>query len=235
MEKSEFKFLNRGFKKNLVLIPGWAFDYRIFSSLDLNYNYLIPAKISLPNFAKDLSERLDKLSFEKISLFGWSLGGFLAQDFALKYPDRTEELFLLSIRRSFPQGIVEEIKTKLKKDKRAYLYKFYLECFSVFDKESLGWFKKNLLKDYLDKMQIRNLLAGLNYLSSAKAEPLSLGKIKRIRIFHGRHDAIAPFLEAKQIKSKIPQAEFIYFKNLGHILFLNPKFKERFNGQGNPD
>lgn len=229
-KKSEFKLFSRGFQENLVLIPGWATDYRIFNSLDLNYNYLVPTKISLSNFAKDLAQELDKYAYAKVSLFGWSLGGFLAKDFSLKYPDRVKELILLNIRKSFPKKLLEEIKLKLKKDKRAYLYKFYLECFSPLDKEGLSWFKKNLLKDYLDKMQIENLVESLNYLLSARIDPLSLAKIKRIRIFHGRDDAIAPFLEAKEIKSHLPDAKFSGFNNLGHILFLNPKFKERFNG-----
>jgi len=55
--KSEFRFFNRGFKDTLVLIPGWATDYRIFNSLDLSYNYLLTTKLYHFNFNYALLEK----------------------------------------------------------------------------------------------------------------------------------------------------------------------------------
>lgn len=223
-QKLEFKFLDRGFKDTLALIPGWATDYRIFMNLELNYNYLLPVKLHPFKFRKELLEFLNKKLIDRISLFGWSMGGFLAAEFALKNPDRINELILLNVGKRFNAHRLEEIKLKLKENKNAYLYKFYSECFT---KEGLLWFKKHLLNSYL-KISLKDLLCGLDYLSQAKIEPLSLNALEKIRVFHGREDKIVPFREALKIKSPLPYVEFTYLTKTGHAPFLNRNFKEAF-------
>lgn len=227
---SGFKFLDRGFRETLVLIPGWATDWRIFGSLDLNYSYLLCLEVKPDNFSNDLAGWLDKSQIEKISLFGCSLGGFLAADFSKCHPERVNALFLSGIRRAYNSTELEDIAAKLKKDKRAWLYKFYLHCFSREDKQGLAWFKNNLLKKYLEEMKLNALLAWLDYLGCAKIIPQDLRKIKNIKIFQGEDDAIAPVQEARQIKKGLTQAELIYLSGLGHINFLTPIFKHRFYG-----
>lgn len=228
--KSKFKLFDRGFKNTIILIPGWATDYRIFTTLNLKkYNYLLPVELCPFSFKKDLCELLNEKFLDKILLFGWSMGGFLAADFALSYPYRIDELVLLGIRKKFDSALLKEIEAKLKKNKSAYLYKFYLDCFSKNDKEGLIWFKKHLLKDYIDKMELGNLLKGLDYLSAAQINPESLTKIEKIKIFHGEEDRIAPLDEAREIKSYLPQAKFICIPAAGHISFLNLQFKDKFN------
>lgn len=227
--RSEFRLLKRRSKETLVLIPGWAFDYRIFSTLDLSYNYLLPTKFYPFSFAEDLLAILNKESIEKISLLGWSLGGFLAGDFARKNPERVDELILLSIRKNYEPRALKEIETKLKKNKPAFLYKFYQECFSLQDKESFVWFRKNLLKDYIREMNLKDLISGLDYLSGASLQMESLNRLKRIRIFQGKEDRIAPLPEALKLKVNLPQVEFVCIPQAGHLPFLNPQFKQRFN------
>lgn len=227
---SEFRLQDRGFEKITVLIPGWATDYRIFNALNLNYNYLLPTRISPFKFSDELSKLLDEKSIDKISLFGWSLGGFLAVDFALKNLDRVDELILLGIRKKFPEKELDEARHQLKKNKKAYLYKFYLECFSGDCKEGLAWFKKNLLKDYIRQMHLKNLIYGLDYLSQARINAEFLAPINKIRIFHGEKDNIAPLREAKEIKSYLPKAKFISLGGVGHIPFLAQNFIGKFYG-----
>lgn len=222
--------MSKGFKDTITLIPGWATDYRIFANLELRkYNYLLPVKLCPFTFKKDLLEQLKKKSLNKISLFGFSMGGFLAVDFALSYPERIDELILLSIRRKFASAVLKEIEEKLKKNKNAYLYKFYLDCFSRDDAEQLKWFKKHLLPDYKNKMELKSLIKGLDYLSRREINPESLAGIQKIRIFHGGKDWIAPLNEAREIASYLPQAEFVCLPKRGHFLFLNPQFMDKFS------
>ena len=225
---SKFKLLNRGFKKTIVLIPGWATDYRIFNALDLNYNYLLPVELYPLNFERDLRELLNREPIDKISLFGWSMGGFLASDFASKNTDRVDELILVSVQKKFSLGLLQDIKLKLKQNKRAFLYKLYFNCFSKEDKEGLSWFKEHLLISYIGELRLENLLCGLDYLSKTQINPESLAGIKRIRIFHGQDDKIVPLDGAHQIKSELSQAEFICLPGTGHVPFFNRKFKEIF-------
>lgn len=225
---SKFKLVDRGFKDTLVLIPGWATDYRIFSTLDINYNYLLAVEFYPFGFNEGLVKSLKEKSITKISLFGWSLGAFLAQDFALIYPQVVNELILLSIRKKYAQKSLEEIKSQILKNKKAFLYKFYLRLFSDDDKDAAGWFKRALLKNYISEMKRDELTEGLDYLSQSHIQTDSLAGFKRLRIFHGGKDSVAPLSEACEIKDSLPLAEFINIAATGHIPFLSKEFKARF-------
>lgn len=227
---SEFKLIDRGFRGFLVLIPGWANDFRIFDTLNLDYNYLVPIKFYPFNFNDGLTKILNRESIKRVSLFGWSLGGFLAQEFALNNHKLIEELLLVSIRKRYEPKALGEIKSQLFKNKKAFLYKFYLECFSDSDLEGLAWFKKNLLGDYCRGMELNYLIDGLDYLSQVKLKTDYLARIKKLRIFHGRKDAIASFKEAALLRDDLPLVDFVSMPECGHIPFLSGNFRDKFNG-----
>jgi len=227
--ESEFKLVERGFKETLVLIPGWASDYRIFNSLELDYNYILPVKFLPFDFTKDLLGFLDNNSLDQVSLFGWSMGAFLAADFSAAFPARIKELFFTGIRRKFPKDILEDVKLKIKKNWKAYLYRFYPDSFSAFDQDALAWFRKHLLKEYLSSMKPGELIAGLDYLAGARLKPQSLAGVKKITIFHGCEDKIAPFSEARSISRSLPGSKFVSFPGAGHAVFLNSNFIQKFS------
>lgn len=227
--KSKFEFIPRGFSDTAVLIPGWASDCRIFAGLDLPYNYLLPARINFSDFQRELLGALEKNSLQKTHLLGWSLGVFLAMEFAAKNPSWIKGLILLSIARDFDRNLLKEIESKIKKNKRAYLYKFYQDCFSAEDRAGWCWFEKNLFRDYLNNLELDELIAGLGYLSLAKLMPKDAGGIDEVKIFHGEKDRIMPFLDAAGIKSEFGQADFTALPGIGHICFLNSRFKDKFS------
>lgn len=224
----EIRFCDRGFSKRLLLLPGWATDYRIFSNLDLSYNYLLPVEYNPFDFEKELAEFLKKESIDNISLLGWSMGGLLASDFASRNPERVDELILVSTQKKFNPELLEDIKHKIKENKKTFLYKFYLNFFSEEDREGLSWFKENLLMAYIDELKLDSLLNGLDYLSATQINTASLSGIKKIRIFQGELDKIVPAEEALRLKSELSRADFISFVKTGHAPFLNQQFKDRF-------
>lgn len=229
--KAEFKLLERGFDNTVVLIPGWASDYRIFDALDLNYNYVLPVGGDPFNFAQELEEFLNKNSLGNVSLFGWSMGGFMASDFASRHPEKVEELILVSVQKQYNHKILEEIKLKLKANKKAFLSWLYANCFSEKDKEGANWFRQHLLGAYTQELSLEELLRGLDYLSRTQIDPASLAGIKRIRIFHGEEDKIAVYDAAHQIKLELSHAKLISLPGIGHNPFLNQQFKEKFSNE----
>ena len=52
------------------------------------------SKYSIGLFADDLKDLLDHLEIERATVCGLSLGGMIAQAFAVKYPDRLDALVL---------------------------------------------------------------------------------------------------------------------------------------------
>jgi len=218
-KQSFFNYIDRGAQTSIVLIPGWATDQRIFSSLALNFNYILPCGFYPAAFAQNLISELVRNKIKKINLFGWSMGGFLAAQFAAKFSNLVDKLILVGVRKKYKRKELLEIKGLLKKNKKAYLYKFYTQCF--FQKSQMQWFRQNLLKDYCDKMDLNYLLDTLNYLETLEIKPEFLKSIKQIKIIHGQDDKIAPIDEARAIKNELAQAEFISIKNAGHMVFLS--------------
>ncbi|MCM8796479.1 MAG: alpha/beta hydrolase [Candidatus Omnitrophica bacterium] len=228
--KSEFKLVKKGFKDILVLVPGWAADYRIFSRLELNYDYLYPRHSYPADFVNSLCAYLKNNSIQKVSLFGWSMGAFLAYDFSILNPELVDALYLIGIRKRYDHSALKEVADNLRKNKRAFLYKFYQDCFSQSDQDSYLWFKRHLMHDYLNDITEETLIYGLDYLGTSQLDPQNLKSIKKVKIYHGRQDKIAPFSELLKIKQDAPFAEFVVFPGLGHIPFISPSFQERFYG-----
>ncbi|MDD4940074.1 MAG: alpha/beta fold hydrolase [Candidatus Omnitrophica bacterium] len=230
-QESKFELIDRGFDRKILLIPGWAVDYRVFGGLELGYNYLLPTELNPLDFESALSGALEKENTGKISLLGWSMGGFLASDFASKNPDKVDELILAGIRRKYSPELLNEVKRLVTQNKRAFLYKLYLNSFSETDQEGLKWFREHLLDIYVNELDLDVLLSGLDYLSKAEINPASLGKIKKIKIIHGEEDKIASLDEALKVKSELPQAEFIALRKMGHFLFLNRQFTKSLSNE----
>lgn len=227
--RSEFRLYKRGFKDCLLLIPGWAADYRIFEKLDLKFNYLVPIVLSTADFKERLLESIHKNSLDRVSIFSWSMGAFLAADFISEYPEKAgKHVFFVSAKKQYNAEAINTVKEYLKKNRRGYLYKFYDECFSEGEKESFSEFKRRLLKSYISTMTSEALLEGLDYLSSASFVLRDPGKSNAIFI-HGSCDRIAPIEEALQLKSEFAQSEFIAIEKAGHLPFLSHDFNSIIN------
>lgn len=50
----------------------------------------------IARLASDAAHAIETLGFERISILGWSMGGFIAQTLALQHPNRVNKLILLS-------------------------------------------------------------------------------------------------------------------------------------------
>jgi len=220
-----FKYIPRDKKDTAILVPGWASDYRLFEKLDINFNYLVPCKLSPSSFEKDLLEVVQELKIEKFSLFGCSMGGFLSAEFAAKYPKLIDELTLVSIREEYKKEELKQVKGLLRKSVKGFLKEFYKECFA--SDEEFAYFKNNLLKTYCEQFELEYLLEGLEYLGRAKIDTNSLQKINKITIIHGRKDKVAPIKEAININNELKNSKIIIFENQGHI----PFFSKDFNGK----
>ena len=85
-------------KEKIYLIPGLMTDHRIWEKLEsyLDEYELIHLPIPLSDNFDEIIEMLEKtIKCEKINLLGFSLGGYIASYFAIKYPLRVHKLFLL--------------------------------------------------------------------------------------------------------------------------------------------
>jgi len=215
---NKFKYINRHHKKDLVLLPGWATDHRVFGGLDLEYNYIIPMDFYPETFAYDLLQYLQNNGFKKVSVYGWSLGGFCGADFAVRYPYAVDEVILVGVKERYDADGIARVKKLLSENMKAYLYKFYRDCFFAKDKGPYLWFKENLMKDYLEAFSDERLIKGLDYFLATPLDIKNLSELKT-RLVYGAADRIVPAAEIMSLKSKMPSAEFVLVEDRGHFVF----------------
>ena len=228
--KSQFKCIDRKEKDYLVVVSGWAFDYRIFTSLDLPYNYIFFCGQSIADFEDGLKKLLRHNNIRKASFLGWSLGAFAVCNFASRNTDITKSIFLVSIRRKYNKVWLEDIKKLISRNHRAYLYQFYKSCFADGDRLQYQWFRKTLMKDYLNQMQPKKLIEELDILCGLEIRSQQLKKFGHITIVHGEEDKITSVDEAVEITKSLDKAKFICFEKAGHLPFLQPDFKKNILG-----
>ena len=209
----------------MLLISGWASDHRIFDTLDIRYNYLIPIDFLPATLAADLPVAIKENNIDKISMLGWSMGAFIIWEALSGYRDPIGEVFLVSARSEYSKANNEKIKALLEKNKKGFLRKFYSDCFSDEDCGSFSSFKNGLMKDYIESMDLERLLDGLGYLSEHRIRPRRLNGLK-VRFIHGVKDVIAPVEEVKELVRNMPEARFIPVAGAGHMPFLARSFRE---------
>lgn len=95
----------------LVLVHGWSFDgemnfFRIIPELSQRYRVVVPdhrnhgksdrirGGFDIEDLAATLDGMLTALGYERVNLFGYSMGGMAAQVFAHRHPERVDHLIL---------------------------------------------------------------------------------------------------------------------------------------------
>lgn len=219
-----FKYIDRGYENTMLLLPGWATDSRIFDTLDLPYNYILADNIRPLEFEANVREYLAAHKIDAISIFGWSIGGFLAAEFAGKHPGLVKELFLIGVRRRYDKSSIDAIKEMLNKSKSGYLYGFYRDMFSKDESQGLRNFKKGLMRYYIETLELSYLQEGLDYLKDAEFRYQVPGSRFQMTFIHGEFDKIAPIEEAVSLHESLPGSRFVRVEGAGHAPFLRMNF-----------
>jgi len=222
-----FEFEDRKQDGWLVLIAGWGFDYRIFSTLVLPYNYIFSSYEGADNFEAGLKKLLAAKGIKKVSVLGWSQGAFSAADFAAKNLEQINELILVGLRRKYEKQKLEEIRQLIARNRAAYMRSFYRQCFCAQERDYYLRFKNTLLKSYLDEMTSEQLIAGLDRLGRLRIGAEGLKSLKDVKIVHGSSDAVASVNEAIDLAGELPCSRLFIFEDTGHLPFLREDFRKR--------
>jgi len=186
-------------------------------------------------FVEDIRGLMDYLRIERAHILGFSLGGMIAQSFALKYPNRLKKLILLNTisqihikeeaLKGYIQNRIQNYEEKLRDPETAffnsaplaYTYKFINELKSNLTKRFHGAYSvEELIKestiDPATPQDIRNQAnAFLNFDVLDK-----LSKIKNpTLIICGKFDVQTPKKESIKMHSQIPNSKLIILK-AGH-------------------
>ena len=223
MPHEEFIVVGEG-NPSLVLLPGWATDGRIFEGVFPGVPAVTTGPLRPEGFASRLAAFLGRAARGPVTVVGWSLGGFLAAEFAREYPDRVRRVVLVGIRRAYPEGEVAAILRSLSADPGGCLSGFYAQCFYPSQIPAYRRFRGGLQAAYLREMDGGALREGLSFLAGAR---LSGGTLPAcpVAIVHGEKDVVAPFAEAEGLAGEGGNATFHPLRGAAHAAFLADGFR----------
>jgi len=217
MSRHHFRLASSDKRPIAVFLPGWAFDGRICLSIPFTGSFLYPESFLEPEtLAHDLAAALDARRMTSVAIVGWSMGGFIALDFARQYPERVRSVVLIGMRHYWPPADIAAIREGLLQDRNAFLTDFYRKCF-LGNRRSYIDFVSTLQPDYIEHADTELLLRGLSYLDGKKLLPVA---DLPVRLIHGRRDIIAPPPE-----QLLPAGlELQIIEHGSHMPFLAPEF-----------
>jgi pimeloyl-ACP methyl ester carboxylesterase len=234
----------------ILLINGYSFtmdswDPTLLETLASNHTVILfdnrgignttsgsEQKFSISLFANDTTGLLEALNIKKADVLAWSMGGRIAQDLTLNYPDRVGKLILYAIgcggEGSVPQS--QEVRnefingTGTAEDRIARLVPLF------FPQE---WRNEN--PNYLEnipKTTERILNQTLNkQIEAAASAPSTCDRLKNITqptlVIVGTDDAATPAPNSLRMAELIPGAWFVQINGGGHGLMY--QYPEQFS------
>jgi len=188
-------------------------------------------KPTITEMAKDAIALLDFLKIKKAHILGHSMGGYIAQELAINYPNRVNKLILEStapVSSKRNNALLNDIYSQLKKEghSEAWFKRWVEWLFSpkfIADSASVNIFVKNSLNyPYLQKAE------GLKMQIEAIASFDARDKINTIKaetlIVEGENDILITPKESETLAKNIKGSAFRLLGGVAHCIHIeNPK------------
>lgn len=205
--------------RTAVLLPGFATDHRIFEGLFPDDDRIVPGAVGVSRIAEELATRFREIDPGPVTVFGWSLGAFVAAAFAAAHPERVDRLVLAGARRRYDRAGLDRFRRSLESDRESCLRDFYQQCFLPAQRADYRRFRDRLLTAYLREMDAARLEAELEVLYAAEIRPETLSGCP-VTFVHGAQDIVAPVAEARALAASVPGAVLHVLPDGGHAAFL---------------
>lgn len=187
----------------------------------------ITTPYTIENMANDAIGLLDALNIDKAHICGMSMGGMIAQTFAIHNPSRI--LSLISIYSSSgrkeigpTQEVLEAMMAPAPEEREQYI-DYQLKFFKLIYGTGLPFdveFHRNLTARSYDRSFCPEG-SGRQYLAimvqKDRTQELKKLKVPSL-IIHGDEDPLVPIAGGKATADAIPNAEFMIIKGMGHVL-----------------
>ncbi|PZU19163.1 MAG: alpha/beta hydrolase [Shinella sp.] len=226
----------------LVLLNHWGavldnFDPRIVDGLATSHHIIAldyqgiglsggTAPLTIDEMARDVIAVIGKLGFAEVDLMGFSLGGFVAQDIALKSSSLVRKLILTGTGPAGGAGIARVGAISWPLILQGILTLRDPKTFLFFTSSPNG---RRAAKEFLDRLKERQLdrdkeptpRAFLRQLAAIKAwgrqAPQDLGRIRiPVLVANGDNDIMVPTSNSHDLARRIPNAELVIYSDAGH-------------------
>ncbi len=191
-----------------------------------------PSGADMEIFADDTKNLLDYLQIEKAHVIGWSLGGMVALNFILKYPEKVDKFVLICTVAEFPTDEGPEIYKKMRLHElelgpeKAFWETARVNFHSTYRREMekdpkkkfFGiWSAEDFIKmigtDPPTPQDIRNQ-------GDALKTHKTFDRLKEIKnptlLIAASHDRLTAKISMEQMHQQIPNSTFVVIEKSGH-------------------
>ena len=169
-----------------------------------------------------LKKFIDAVGMDRPNVGGSSLGGQIAVEFAVKYPEYVSNLILMS-----PAGIMKHSTPALDAYVMAALYPraanvaLALESMEASGRAPKSWMIEKFMANMMRPNAKMAFMSTLLCFKNSKNVADSLGRISSpTLLIWGHNDPIIPISYAGQFKALIPDCTFVGIKNCGHTPYV---------------
>jgi 3-oxoadipate enol-lactonase len=192
-----------------------------------------PSGTTMEMFADDTKKLLDYLEIKKAHVMGWSLGGMIAQNFVLKYPEKVDKLVLIATVYGYPTEEGPEIYKKMRLyeleigPEKAFWETARANFHAIYRREM----EKNPKKKYYGIWSAEDYIKILSsdpptaqdIINQAEAlkSHHTFDELKDIRnktlLIAGSHDRLTPKVAMGEMHQELPNSTFIVIDKTGHF------------------
>jgi pimeloyl-ACP methyl ester carboxylesterase len=202
------------------------FKLILFDNRDAGRTDTSEREYTMETFADDTAGLMNALGISKAHIFGQSMGGMIAQEFAINYPEKTAKLVLCSTHCGGSKVVQpsQKVSRMLTIDTSGMSQEEYIRMFAT-----IG-FTDDYIKNSFDSLKLR-IQKSLRYPISAagyKRQLNAIGKfnayerLQQIKaptlVLHGRKDVLIPPENGSILAEAIPNAKLVFFEKSAHIL-----------------
>lgn len=216
-----WEFLAANLKNDYEVI---RFDLRGHGESELGSD-----EITVDTYIEDLNNLLDELNVSNVNLIGFSLGGAIALEFALRYPDKVDSLVVMSgfcKADEHLENIFNQFKNALNMGFEEF-YDFILPmvlCPEVIDDnhEDLEMLKELTSKTADTKAYIKAIDAFADFNIGDELSKINVSTL----VLAGKYDDITLLSSQQELKEKIRDSKLIVFDDVKHNLLIGKNNEE---------
>jgi pimeloyl-ACP methyl ester carboxylesterase len=176
---------------------------------------------SLADYSADLVELLDELQLERAHVLGLSLGGIIAQRFAVDHPSRVDRLVLVSCAHRFSAYLLRMtalLGHSLRRFPRAVFVQTMelLATAPFYMDEHIHEIEEQERARCQEGLHARAMGTQLRCLLRSDLDPADYRITAPTLVVAGEHDALIPNCYARLMAERIPGSRFLLIPGAGH-------------------
>jgi 3-oxoadipate enol-lactonase len=176
---------------------------------------------TLADYSADYAELLDRLQLDRAHVIGLSLGGIIAQRFAIDHPSRVDKLVLVSCADRFT-AYLHRVSALLGHSLRRFPRHMFVQTMEIL---TTAPFYLDANVDEIDRQAQERVKAGvparamgtqLRALLRSDVDPADYKILNPTLVVAAEHDHLIPNCYARRMAAKIPDSRFVLVRGAGH-------------------